>query len=136
MGDTYVIKGLRRKYAELKGRVKFTADCWDEPTLEALRQVGCVLRLFNPGENLSAIAPRRPYKGNRSKHWTRTALDVLREANGPLTAREIARRVAQIEGATDRDTLCSIEASLHVTLPKRVGVVMVAGRPKRWVMGT
>jgi hypothetical protein len=135
MGDTYVIKGLRRKYAEIKGRIRFTSDCWDDETLTALCQVGCVLRLFSPGEDLSAIAPRRPYKGGRSKHWTRDALDVLRVANGPLTAREIARRIAGARGIADPATLYSIECSLHATLPKRAGVTMVAANPKRWAIG-
>jgi hypothetical protein len=132
MGATFVVIGLRRKYAELKGRIRYTADCWDEPTLDALRQVGNVLRLFSPGEDLAAIKPLRPYKGARAKHWTRTALDVLRTANGPLTGREIARRVAKVHGVADRETLYSIEASLHITLPKRAGVAMVGTRPKRW----
>ncbi len=135
MADTFVIKGLRRKYAELKGRIRYTADCWDDATLDALRQVGLVLLMFNPGEDLSAIAPRRPYKGHRSKHWTRTALDVLRASSEPLTARQIARRVAALDGVTDPAALYSIECSLHVTLPKRVGVVMVGHNPKRWAVG-
>jgi len=131
-GNTFVVIGLRRKYAELKGRIRYTADCWDEPTFDALRQVGLVLRLFSPSEDLSAIKPLRPYKGARAKHWTRTALDVLRAASEPLTGREIARRVAKAHGVTDRETLASIEASLHLTLPKRVGVVMFGTKPKRW----
>ncbi len=134
MGDTYVIKGLRRKYAEIKDRIRYTSDCWDAETLTALRQVGCVLRLFNPAEDLSAIAPRRPYKGGRSKHWTRDALDVLRAANGLLSAREVARRIAGARGIEDTATLYSIECSLHATLPKRAGVTMVAANPKRWTV--
>ena len=132
MANTFVVVGLRRKYAELKGRIKYTADCWDDDVLDALRQVGNVLRMFSPDENLTAIKPKRPYKGDRSKNWTRTALDVLRDAEGPLTGREIARRVAKVHGVTDNATLYSIECSLHVTLPRREGVVMVSGSPKRW----
>ena len=49
MANTFVIVGLRRKYAELKGRVRYTAECWDDATLDALRQVGNVLRLYSPG---------------------------------------------------------------------------------------
>jgi len=131
----YVVTALRRKYAELKGRIRYTADCWDQPTIDALHQVGHVLRLFNPGEDLSAIPPMRPYKGQRSKHWTRAALDVLRASNSPMTAREIARRIAKDRGITDNATLSSIECSLHVTLPKREGVVMVGREPKRWALG-
>lgn len=76
----------------------------------------------------------RPYEGQRSKHWTRAALDVLRASNSPMTAREIARRIAKDRGITDNVTLSSIECSLHVTLPKREGVVMVGRGPKRWTL--
>ncbi len=134
MGTSFVVTGLRRKYAELKGRIRYTADCWNDAVLDDLRHVGLVLRIFSPGENLSAIPPKRPYKGERSKHWTRTALDVLREAGEPLTAREIAKRIAAIEG--DHAALSSIECSLHATLPRRPGVAMVEGSPKRWRVET
>ena len=75
MANTFVVVGLRRKYAELKGRIKYTADCWDDDVLDALRQVGNVLRMFSPDENLTAIKPRRPYKGigqrtGQGRLWT------------------------------------------------------------------
>lgn len=135
-GDTFVIIGLRRKYAELKGRVRYTADCWDEGTLESVRQVGCVLRLFSPGEDLSAIKPKRPYKGARARHWTRSAMDVLRRANGPLTARQIANRIAKDQGITEARVIASIECSLHSTLERRegLGITRAEGSPKRWAV--
>jgi hypothetical protein len=135
MGTTFVVIGLRRKYAELKGRIRYTSDCWNDDILDALRQVGNVLRMFNPDENLSAIEPVRPYKPLRGRRWTRTALDVLRAANEPLTGREIAKRVAAVHGVTDRAMLASIEASLHATLSKREGVAMTQSKPKKWSVG-
>jgi hypothetical protein len=136
MAESHVVFALRRKYAELKGVLKFSPADDPEGTLLAIRQVGNVLRMFSPTEDLSTISPVRPHKAHRARLWTRSAMDVLREAAGPLTTRQIARRVAEAHGAPDNATLFSIECSLHATLERRrrYGVVRVEGEPKRWTL--
>jgi hypothetical protein len=66
--------------------------------------------------------------------WTRMALDVIRQANRPMTGREIAKAIVRREGITDPNTLASIECSLQVTLERREGqgVLRAEGSPKRW----
>ncbi len=101
MGDTFVIIGLRRKYAQTLGalhaatgdRVRIMGD---------LDHLAHVLRMFSPSEDVAAIQPRRPYKPNR-RRMTKTLMDVLRKANRPLKARELARMVMQAEGSDPRD---------------------------------
>lgn len=140
MGKTFVITGLRRKYAELKGELATLPTLpfeESENCMTALRQVGVVLRMFAPNENLSAIPPIRPSKG-RGRAWTREALDILRRNRRPLTAREIARQiVAQRRLAADPQTVSSIECSLHATLARLEGrgVEKADGAPKRWAIG-
>jgi hypothetical protein len=132
MAERHVVTALRRKYAELKGVLKHLPEQDPEPTLIALRQVGCVLRMFSPTEDLSAVAPVRPHKPDRARLWTRSAMDVLRVASAPLTTRQIARRVAEAHEVHDDATLFSIECSLHATLPRRPWVKRLDGSPKRW----
>ena len=132
MAERQVVTALRRKYAELKGVLKHRPEQDHETTLAAIRQVGCVLHMFNPNEDLSAVAPVRPHKPGKARLWTRAAIGVLRATDGPLTIRQIARMVAAIHGMTDDTTLFSIERSLHATLPRRTWVKMAEGSPKRW----
>jgi hypothetical protein len=79
-------------------------------------------------------SPSGPTRAKGPSTGPETALDVLRDAGEPLTAREIARRIARAEGITDNAVLYSIECSLHVTLPRRPGVIMVGKAPKRWAI--
>jgi hypothetical protein len=133
--NAFVITGLRRKYAELKGELltlptlpfQESEDC-----ITALRQVGVVLRMFAPNEDLTAIKPKRPYRPHR-RSWSRTAVDMLRRAGTPLTARELARRIMVAEGLPMSE-VSTIECSLHATLGRMEGngLVRAPGEPKRW----
>ena len=125
---------LRRKYAELKGVLKYLPADDPEPTITALRHVGCTLRMFSPGEDLTAIVPRRPYKPQRHS-WARTALDILRRTGRAMTARELARAVLAAEGvAVTPDVLMSAECSLHAVLGRLElqGLQRQPGSPKMW----
>jgi hypothetical protein len=66
-----------------------------------MKHVEAVMRLFDPAYNVRSIAVRRRYKGNAwFKRGTilRHALDVLRKAQGPLTARGITERMPTGQG--------------------------------------
>ena len=123
MAERHVVFALRRKYAELKGVLKFDPTADPFATVKAINEVGCVLRMFNPGEDLSAVRPRRPYKPGRSHSWTRTGLDILRREGRPMTGRALAKRVLATEGVEPKaDVLMSVECSLHATLGRMEGV--------------
>ncbi len=135
MAERHVVFALRRKYAELKGVLKFDPTADPYATVKAINEVGCVLRMFNPGEDLSAVRPRRPYKPGRSHSWTRTALDILRREGRPITGRALARGVLTAEGVpVTPAVLMSVECSLHATLGRLEGrgIVREDGEPKRW----
>jgi hypothetical protein len=134
MAERHVVFALRRKYAELKGVLKFDPTADPYATVKAINEVGCVLRMFSPTEDLTAIRPRRPYRPQRHT-WARTALDILRREGRPMTARSLARCVLEAEGAEPTPAvLMSVECSLHAVLGRLEGrgVVREGGTPKRW----
>lgn len=129
MRNTYCLSGLRRLYGELLGRGGSKAD---------LAHVRAVIRMLNPNEDFRTIHPIRPHtnrKGGSGAVWLRAAFDVLRTANAPMTAREIALRVLEARGGPcDAETLQSVQCSLLFTLRRRVGVGIVRHdtSPRRW----
>jgi hypothetical protein len=128
---------LKRKYGQLKG---LSAELLEDRARIArdMEHVGAVLMMFDPGADLDAIATIRPYKPQRGR-WNRDAMKVLREASGPLTVIELAQRVIRLRDVADEDTRTrsSIVCSLHAVLRRleRRGLVVGAGRPKRWAIG-
>jgi hypothetical protein len=127
---------LRRKLGQLKG---LAGDLFsDQAQIAAdMEHIGAVLLMFDPAADLDAIAPIRPYKAHRGR-WSRDALKVLREANQPLTAIELAQRVIKLRGVADEDTRtrASIVCGLHAVLERLEGrgVVREQGSPKRWAI--
>jgi hypothetical protein len=128
--NTYVLSGLRRQYGVTLGAIQAGAD-----KSEDLAHLAAVLLMFNSAEDLSAIAPVRPYRANRGR-WLAKALAVLRTANEPLSARAIARRIMAADGIPQADykRFKALECGLYATLTalEGDGVVAVVGRPKRW----
>src|SRR5471030_2714606 len=110
MAESPVVYALRRKYADLKGVLKYRAPDDTDELILAIRQVGCVLRMFKPGENLSAIEPIRPMR-KKPRKWSRVAFTIMRREPGPFTVRELARRVMAETGAGPQD-LATIDAAL------------------------
>ena len=111
MADDQLICGLRRQYGKTLGRLHSASS--DRVRLMAdLAHLTAVIRMFRPDEDVDAIKRIRPHKDRGAtfgRQWSRLALDVLREATGPLATREIARRIAQREGNVDPRALVSIE---------------------------
>jgi hypothetical protein len=132
MGDFYVIAGLRRRYAKTLGLIQAGGDHGQD-----LAHLGAVIRMFSPEADLAAIAPVRPYRENRQR-WVRDALTVLRAANEPLTAREVAKRVLAARGAPlDPRNVKRGECALYAALAtlEGDGVERTSNRPKRWALG-
>jgi hypothetical protein len=132
MAQSPVVYALRRKYADLKGVLKYRAPDDPEALILDIRHVGCVLRMFSPDEDLSAIRPIRPMR-KRPRRWSRVAFTIMRREQRPMTVRELAHRVAAEKGAGFKD-IPGIDAAL-CSLMERLegrGVVRVAGEPKRW----
>ena len=109
---------------------------------ESMEHVEAVIRLFNPAYDVRSISARRRYTGNAwFKRGTilRHSLDVLRTAQGPLTAREIAEHMLAGQGVSDvpakamRSLIASVQTSLvnhEGKTVRRVG----EGMPGRWAI--
>ena len=118
--------------SENKGRAERLAD--------DMRHVEAVIKMFSPDFNVRGIAARRRHKSNAwFKRGTifRTAVDLLRKIDRPLTVREIAehmlasRNVADASSKEVRDMMCGITTSLRNNDGKTVETVG-EGFPARW----
>jgi len=131
MAENQLIIGLKRQYGKTLGFIGAGEDRADD--LAALARV---IRMFATDADLAEIKPIRPYPPNRDR-WTRDALTILRQANEPMTARALARRVLEARGvALTRRNLQRTECSFHATLERLEGdgVIRVGDGPKRWAV--
>jgi hypothetical protein len=100
----------------------------------AMLQVEALVKMLQPGFNVASIAAKRR---NKSNPWFkcgtlfRSAVDVLRRATAPMTAREIAATL--IAGKATRKQAIDLQAAILVALRKRNGGAVVGeGAPARW----
>ena len=127
------------QYAELQGQLRANEQEADRIRAE-IAHVEATIRIFRQDADLSLIAPRMPR--NRSQ-WFRkgqcaqAALDVLRRATAPMSAREVALQVLKERGITDANgrSLKFLTSTIYGTLARRKdGAVMLYPDqfPKRW----
>eukprot|EP01030_Chromulinospumella_sphaerica_P023914 gene23914-23974_t len=120
MQSPNLIKTLRRRYARTLGLVE--AGSGDVAQHKAdLNHLAAVMRMFNPDEQVWRIAPIRPHLNRRGEPgrpvWYMATLAVMREAGGPLTARQIAEKVLAARGeALDGPEAVSAHCSILAAL--------------------
>ncbi len=141
--DHPAVDYLVRLHADLGGRILENRK-EAKRLAESMQHVEAVIRLFDPAYNVTRIAARRRYKTNGLfKRGTilRNALDALRQAQGPLTAREITERMLAARGVpapaakTMRSLIASVQTSLQNHDGKTVGR-LGDGIPGRWQIKT
>jgi hypothetical protein len=103
----------------------------------AMLQVEAVVKMLQPGFNVASIAAKRRNKSNPwFKRGTlfRSAVDVMRRAGAPMTAREIADAlVADKAAQATRKQSIDLQAAILAALRKRNGGSVVGeGSPARW----
>ncbi len=129
---------LERLHAELGGKIlankkeaiRLTAD---------MKHVEAVLKMLDPAYSVRSISVRRRKLNPWFKRGTvfRHALEVLRNAPAPLTAREITMAMLRAIGVTSpdpkaaRDLIGGVQASLQNNIGKTVRRVG-EGMPARW----
>src|SRR5260221_5488252 len=88
------INTLERLHAELGGQILENKQRHGELS-DQMRHVEAVIKMLDPGYSLRAISLKRRQPNPWFKKGTiyRRAVDMLRTATEPLTAREIAERV-------------------------------------------
>ena len=102
----------------------------------AMLQVEAVLQMLQPGFNVAAIAAKRRVKSNPwFKRGTlyRSAIDVLRRATAPMTARQIADAlIADKAPQATRKQAIDLQAAILAALRKRNGATVIGeGAPAR-----
>ena len=99
MAEPHVIGALRNKRAELAGVVSQLERQLSRQQAD-LTHLDATLRLFDPTIRLTEIRPRRQYVRNtwfRHGECLRLIYDVLREAEQPVTTRDLTERIMQIK---------------------------------------
>ena len=103
----------------------------------AMMQVEAVVKMLQPGFNVASIAAKRRHKSNPwFKRGTlfRSAVDLLRRAGTPMTARQIADAlIAGKAPQATRKQAIDLQAAILAALRKRNGGAVVGeGAPARW----
>jgi hypothetical protein len=139
MQDASILRALTEKYAELLGELR-AADERAAATRESIAHLDHVIRLYRKDWTGDGVKPRRPsYPSRYLKvgHGITTALDVLREAQRPLTVREIVLAViARLAIPSSPGAIKSLESSVRYCLAKRVGheLIEVSRDPLRFAV--
>ena len=138
MGESLVVTALYRKYAEVLGELRQTEDRADSLRAD-LAHIAATIRLFKADFSPDSIYPKLPKTPSRwlpRGQTIQTAIEVLKDATGPLTAKQIAEQIIERRGITDRDpkTLKAIANTIRTTLAARRGNGIIAHdtHPRVW----
>jgi hypothetical protein len=102
-----------------------------------MMQVEAVLQMLQPGFSVAAIGAKRRNKSNpwfRRGTLFRSAVDVLRRTEAPMTARQIAGAlIADKAPQATRKQAIDLQAAILSALRKRNGGMVIGeGAPARW----
>jgi hypothetical protein len=136
------IQTLERLHAELGGKILENKQ-EHENLAGQMRSVEAVIKMLDPGYSLRAISVKRRKANPWFKRGTiyRRAVDALRTATEPMTAREIAEKAlatANIE-SPDKDALADLTGSILSSLRNHDGNGIERtneGSPARWRLHT
>jgi hypothetical protein len=120
MDKSHVISALFRKYCHLMGQAKRHPARAAEYHAD-MAHVEAAIRLFRDDADLTSLTPIRPRNDTRwckRGYGVRTAVEILKRADRPLSTREIAEEVMRREGLSPdnieaRRDVCS---SLHMSM--------------------
>ena len=138
MENEHVVSALIRKYGEIKGQLK-ASEKHSRKLRANLGHLDAVLKLFRSDYETAKIIAKRPKRpirwGKRGQGW-RTALEILRHAQAPMSARELGLQIAsklgvEREGEPLRYLVTSIADSLQRAAKKGI-ITQIGGHPRRW----
>ncbi|MCW5694948.1 MAG: hypothetical protein KIT48_21530 [Pseudolabrys sp.] len=130
---------LEQLHAELAGKI-LDNKAEAERLRQSMVHVEAVLKLIDPAYDVRPIAIRRRKPNPWFKRGTvwRAVMDVLRQAQGPLTATEVTARMLARKGVTDAapEAVRELEGAVRAALQKRAGddVTSDNSRPARWAL--
>lgn len=143
MSHSPLMYGLIKLHAEIEGRTIGKRDrSQDAKNAEKLIHIRAVIRMVEPKFDSRRIKPKKHYRTNP---WFKrgeiflAALDVLREANEPLTQTEISEKMLKKRGVNkpDQNELRVVRNAIKNTLPRYVGKAVIGvgknlGEPAKW----
>jgi hypothetical protein len=136
------INTLERLHAELGGQILENKQRHGELS-DQMRHVEAVIKMLDPGYSLRAISVKRRKPNPWFKRGTvyRRAVDAMRTATEPLTAREIAELVLAAANVTDPDkeAVADLTGSILASLRNHKGKGIERtndGSPARWRLST
>ena len=105
MDHEHVIHGLRRKRAEIAGRLE-VAHAQIARLAVDLASIDATIRMFAPHAELDEISPRKPPAPGAAQpgEISRIVLAALRDAQGALSARDVTLAVMAARGMPVADT--------------------------------
>jgi hypothetical protein len=134
------INTLERLHAELGGQILENRQRHGELS-DQMRHVEAVIKMLDPGYSLARITVKRRKPNPWFKRGTvyRRAVDVLRTATEPRTAREIAELVLAAAKVTDpdKDAVADLTGSILASLRNHKGKGVERtneGAPARWTL--
>lgn len=136
MAEPHVISILTAKYARLRGELDAAKEASRRIAAD-MHHIECVIRLFREefeGRKVKAVRPRKPARWTRNRQGMRYAIEVLRSASEPLTAKEIALRTVVLAKLPDPDKyeLWAMASAINTGLRRKEFAIADNSRPKRW----
>lgn len=139
MRDTYAILALRRKRAYLAGEIA-QAERQLADKYRALKNLDATIQLFQPTTNPELIPAIRPHRRGlffRQGEQMGLCRDALREAGGPMSARQVAEYAMRAKGLPvgNSPILASIAVQVRVALGRleaKEVVVKIISAPDAW----
>jgi len=144
MRDTYAILALRRKRAYLAGEIAKTERLLADQR-KVLATLDATIQLFEPTANpelMPAIRPHRRGLFFRQGEQTRFCVSALREAQRPLSARQVAVYAMEAKGLpTDNAPIVAkITMQVRVALgrleAKGMAVKIIRAPDAWWVLAS
>jgi hypothetical protein len=137
MADPHVISALRQKRAELSGEL-IAAEKRILQLCDDIASLDRTIRVFDPTAEPHAIRPilrrKKPALIPRGQ-CSRAVVDMLRHADRPMTAREIATQLAaryQLD-TNDTDAMHALIGKVRNTLARQTALVSeLRGDAKAW----
>lgn len=135
---------LVRKRAELDGELEQHQGLVRD-LQKTIQNLDAVLVLLKPDIDIGEIAPKRarPVHAAAPGEITGIVVDCLREADGPVTSRELARAVVEVRELDPEDRTLEVTMARRVRaclrslrLAGRVRAVPMASGPQGWVLAT
>jgi hypothetical protein len=125
------LAGLIAKRAEIAGEITHTRAKLRQMLID-LGHVDAAIRLFEPDFDVDGIKPKQPmplYNVSFRGEFVRIILDMMREAQGPVTTKEITTVVMRSRGLNTND------AALFALFQRRIRGLLYHYRGRGMIRG-